>query len=250
VLTLFSVPKAFEGQIGEIQRRAISSWTALGVQVVLVGDEEGVAETAREAAVEHVPQLDRSEHGTPLLDSAFREADRVAVHPLRCFVHTDMLLSGDLLAATRIVSETAPRFLIVGRARELDGSLRGAAALDWFVFPAGLYGEVPPFVIGRACFDNWLVWKARQEGMVVDATQAVAAVHQAHDYDHLAGGKNEAYYGDEAARNLELAGGKSHLYTIHDASHSLVDGRLRRNLGATLRARENVRKAAWKLRIR
>ncbi len=119
--------------------------------------------------------------------------------------------------------------------------------MDWFVFPAGLFGEVPPFAIGRAGFDNWLVWKARQVGVVVDATHDVRAVHQPHGYEHVEGGMDEAYYGEEAARNLELAGGKEHVYTLHDASHVLRDGKLQRNLGAPLRWRENVRKLAWKL---
>ena len=119
-----------------------------------------------------------------------------------------------------------------------------------FVFTAGLYSDVPPFAIGRACFDNWLVWRARQDAIVVDATADVVAAHQRHDYGHVDGGKHEAYYGDEAARNLQLAGGKSRLYTLHDASHVLRNGRLRRNPGATLRWRENVRKAAWKLGVR
>ena len=99
--------------------------------------------------------------------------------------------------------------------------------MDWFVFPAGLFGEVPPFAIGRAGFDNWLVWKARQVGVVVDATNDVRAVHQPHGYEHVEGGMDEAYYGEEAARNLELAGGKGHVYTLHDASHVLRDGKLR-----------------------
>jgi hypothetical protein len=250
VLTLFSVPKPFDGPIGEIQRRAVETWMALeGVQVVLLGDEEGVAAAARSAGAGHVPAIARTEHGTPRLDSAFEQAGRVAAHPLRCFVNADILLGDDLVAATRLVAGRTERFLIVGQTRE-DGRLRGAAALDWFVFPGDLYHDVPPFALGRACFDNWLVWQARQEGMVVDATRAVNAVHQGHDYGHLVGGKGEAYYGEEAARNLELAGGKAHLYTIHDASHVLADGRLRRNLGATLRLRENARKAVWKLRIR
>ena len=55
---------------------------------------------------------------------------------------------------------------------------------------------------------------------------------------------------EEAARNLELAGGKSRIYTLHDASHVLRKGRLHRNPGAPLRWRENVRKAAWKLGAR
>jgi hypothetical protein len=261
VLTLFSVPKPFLGPIGELQRRSLASWTSLGgdVQVVLVGDEGGVAEAAREAGAVHVGGIERTVHGTPRLDSALRGVDRVARHPLRCFVNGDVVLFDDLLVAVRRVADHHPRFLLVGQTLDVDeplgrdearsgGRPRGAAALDYFVFPAALYDEMPPFAIGRACFDNWLVWRARQGGIVVDATADVLALHQRHDYDHLSGGIEEAYYGEEAARNLELAGGKKHLYTLHDASHVLRGGRLHRNPGAPLRWRETVRKAGWKLK--
>lgn len=245
MLTLFSVPKPFAGEIGRIQRRAVESWRALGVQVLLLGDEPGVAEAARELSVEHVGGLETTAHGTPRLDSAFALTDGAAREPLRCFVNADILLGPDLLDAARAVGRQAARFLVVGQSLE-DGKARGAAAMDWFVFTPGLFGEAPPFAIGRACFDNWLIWKARQEGIVVDATRDVRAVHQAHGYEHVEGGMAEAYYGEEAARNLELAGGKRRLYTLHDASHVLRGGRLRRNPGAPLRWRETVRKLAWK----
>jgi hypothetical protein len=263
MLTVFSVPKPFQGRIGEIQRRAVASWVALApdVQVLLLGDEEGTADAAREVGAEHLPELERTEGGTPRLDSAFAAAAAVARHRLRCFVNADVVLFDDLPEAARIVAREHEQFLLVGQTLDVDdactreeardhGRRRGAAALDWFVFPAGLYEDVPPFAIGRACFDNWLVWRARQDGIVVDATADVVAVHQRHDYGHVDGGKAEAYYGEEAARNLELAGGKSRLYTLHDASHLLRDGHLRRNPGAPLRWRENVRKAGWKLGVR
>jgi hypothetical protein len=263
VLTILSVPKPFQGAIGVIQRRALASWTALGegVEVLLLGDEEGVAEAAQAAGAEHLPDLARTERGTPRLDAAFAAADRAARSPLRCFVNADVILFDDLLVAARRVAEQAERFLIVGQTLDVDdprdrddaiarGEKRGAAALDYFVFPSGLYSGVPPFAIGRAGFDNWLVWRARQDAIVVDATADVVAAHQWHDYGHVAGGKEEAYYGEEAARNIELAGGKSRLYTLHDASHVLRGGRLHRNLGAPFRWRENVRKAAWKLGVR
>jgi len=263
VLTIFSVPKPFEGRIGEIQRRAVASWAGLGddVQVLLLGDEAGTAEAARDAGAEHLPDLARTKHGTPRLDSAFAAADAAARHPLRCFVNADVILFDDLPRAAERVAGEADHFLIVGQTVDVDeagsrdearahGRKRGAAALDYFVFPAGLYTDVPPFAIGRACFDNWLVWHARQGAIVVDATADVVAAHQRHDYAHVDGGKEEAYYGEEAARNLELSGGKSRLYTLHDASHVLRGGRLRRNPGAPLRWRENVRKAAWKLGVR
>ena len=243
MLTLFSVPKPFAGDIGALQRRSVESWCALDVQVLLLGD---VAEAARELNVEHVPGLELTAHGTPRLDSAFALADSAARFPLRCFVNADVIFGPDLVEAVRVVSDREQRFLLVGQTEE-EGTRRGAAAMDWFVFPAGLFGEVPPFAIGRAGFDNWLVWKARQVGVVVDATNDVRAVHQPHGYEHVEGGMDEAYYGEEAARNLELAGGKGHVYTLHDASHVLRDGKLRPNLGAPLRWRENVRKLAWKL---
>ena len=263
MLTIFSVPKPFEGRIGEIQRRALASWAALGedVQVLLLGDEAGTAEAARDAGAEHIAELARTEHGTPRLDAAFAVAAAASRHRLRCFANADVILFDDLpTAAERVAAETG-RFLIVGQTVDVDeagsreeartrGRRRGAAALDYFVFPAGLYADVPPFAIGRACFDNWLVWRARQDAIVVDATADVVAAHQRHDYAHVDGGKEEAYYGEEAARNLELAGGKSRLYTLHDASHVLRGGRLRRNPGAPLRWRENVRKAGWKLGVR
>jgi hypothetical protein len=247
VLTLFSVPKPFEGEMDALQRRSVESWRALGVQVLLLGD---VAHAARELEVEHVPGLELTAHGTPRLDSALSLADEAARFPLRCFVNADVILRTDLLDATKAVTEqTQQRFLLVGQTEE-DGRRRGAAAMDWFVFPAGLFGDLPPFAIGRACFDNWLVWKARQVAIVVDVTHDVRTIHQPHGYEHVDGGMDEAYYGEEAARNLELAGGKSRLYTLHDASHVLRGGRLHRNLGAPLRWRENLRKLAWKAGLR
>ena len=245
MLTLFSVPKPFEGELGALQRRSVESWRALGVQVLLLGDV--AAEAARELDVEHVPGLESTAHGTPRLDSAFALADGAAV--------SAPLLRQRRRRLRRTCSKPWGCLRSRGAvsARRPDGGGGQAArrrSMDWFVFPAGLFGEVPPFAVGRAGFDNWLVWKARQVGIVVDATHDVRAVHQPHGYEHVTGGMDEAYYGEEAARNLELAGGKGHVYTLHDASHVLRDGKLRRNLGAPLRWRENVRKLAWKAGLR
>jgi len=272
VLTLFSIPKPFEGHVGIIQRNALRSWCALvGVQVVLVGDEEGVAEAAAEAGGEHVGGVQTNEYGTPRLDDAFARVDAVARHPLRCLVNADVVLLDDFLPAVERVHTWSRRFLVVGRTLDVAidvplalerrdvrdelaartrsrGRSRGATAIDYFVFTAGLFDPMPAFVIGRARFDNWLLWRARSRAPVVDATRAIVAVHQQHDYAHVAGGHDEAHFGPEAAANLALAGGKRRVYTIHDASHVLSpDGRIRRHLGAFLRVRENLRKASWKL---
>ena len=275
MLTLFSVPKPFRGHIGDIQRNAIASWQALrpDVQVVLVGDDEGVEEAALEAGVEHVGSLELSRRGTPRLDSAFELVGQVARQPLWCYVNGDIVLLDDFLPAVRRVARRFGDFLMVGESRDLaltaaapvgdaefrralrgralrEGRLRGYAALDYFVFPRGHFGELPPFLIGRACFDNWLVWKARQNGPVIDVTRAVVSVHQSHDYGHVAGGLDEAYYGEEAKRNEMLAGGRSHIYTLYDASHRLPSrGPIYRYVGSILRAREGLRAGRVRLEI-
>lgn len=275
MLTLFSIPKPFRADIGDIQRNAIASWRALhpDVQVVLVGDDEGVEEAALAAGVEHVGSLEHSRRGTPRLDSAFERVEGIARHPLWCFVNGDIVLLDDFLPSVRRVRRRFDDFLMVGESRDLalavaapledadfrralrrralrDGRLRGYAALDYFVFPRGHFGELPPFLIGRACFDNWLVWKSRQVGPVVDATHAVVSVHQSHDYGHVDGGKDEAYYGEEAKHNETLAGGRSHIYTLYDASHRLPSrGPIYRYVGSIFRAREGLRAGRVKLEI-
>jgi hypothetical protein len=276
LITVFSVPKPSVDEIGLIQSNAVRSWVALApdVQVVLVGGELGTAEMARKFGAEHIPVVMRSEQGTPLLDDAFARVDAIARHPILCFANCDIILLEDFLPAVRAAARFAPSFLMVGETRNLavseqlelglkavraslqaralrEGRSRGATAIDYFVFTAGLFDPVPPFVVGRARFDNWLVWRARQRGVVIDASAAVVAVHEQHDYDHVDGGADEAHFGVEAERNLELAGGKGRLFTIYDASHRLSpDARVRRHLGAIGRTRENARKIAWKLSSR
>ena len=43
-VTIFAIPKTFEGHIGIIQRNAIRSWAQLaGIEILLLGDEPGTA---------------------------------------------------------------------------------------------------------------------------------------------------------------------------------------------------------------
>ena len=55
----------------------------------------------------------------------------------------------------------------------------------------------------------------------LDASDAFLAIHQRHEHSHLAGGVAWAYGGPEAQANIELAGGRRHLYSMLDATHRL-----------------------------
>lgn len=108
MFTIFTIPRAFDGHAGVIQRNAIESWRRLHpeIQIVLCADDPGVDAVAAEMSVEHIPSIDRSAFGTPYLDSAFAKIRQAARYPLLCHVNTDIILTGSLVRAVRAVRST------------------------------------------------------------------------------------------------------------------------------------------------
>jgi hypothetical protein len=117
-----------------------------------------------------------------------------------------------------------------------QGSLHRPAGSDFFLFPRSAYADVPAFTIGRAGWDNWMIYKARKEKWpVIDCTPSVMIVHQNHDYSHLPGGKPH-YEHPDTNENIRLAGGQANIrYTILDSTHQLVNGKLTRPKMTSLR---------------
>jgi hypothetical protein len=248
MLTLFACPKPFRGRIGVIQRNAIRSWTLLRPQpeIILFGDEEGIAAFADELGVRHVPKVARNEFGTPLLDDFFAQARDFAAHPVLCYVNADIILLDDFLPALNRVRGWRAHFLMVGRRTDVDirelwdflsrdaqarlrefalisGKQRPAEWIDYFAFSKDLAADLLPLAIGRIRWDNWLIWHARSLGApVVDASRCVLAIHQNHDYSHHPQGEAGIWQGEEARRNNALVGGWWRHYTTADATHLLT----------------------------
>lgn len=245
--TLFAIPKPFRNHIAVIQTNAIRSWTRLGgaYKVILFGDEEGTAQLAQSVGATYVPRVARNRYGTPLLNDLFQQAQQLSNDPILCYINADILLLDDFAAAVQRLARRKKRFLMVGQRWDFnqtqlidfDGhwqaqlrdrvsrtaSLRNPTAIDYFLFTRGLWGKIPPFAVGRTAFDNWLIYRARQLKMpVIDATPAVTAIHQNHDYLHAGSGYNWIWKGPEAKFNQGLAGGQANWYTIWDSTHVLT----------------------------
>ena len=122
MLTIFTIPKAFEGPMDAIQRNAIKSWTLLkpACEIILFGDDDGTDKVAEELGVRHIPNINRNEFGTPLLDHTFQLADREAKYPLLCYVNAEIILMGDLLEAVKNVQEHSSWFLMTAQRWNLD----------------------------------------------------------------------------------------------------------------------------------
>lgn len=247
MLTLFAVPKPFRGHIDVIQRNAIQSWLQFRpeLEIILFGDEEGTADIATKFDVRHVPDVERNEYGTPLVRDLFAESQVMASNNLLCYINADIILTSDFLPVVQRVRKRR-RFLVVGQRWDVDldkpwdfdkpdwevllrscvgenGELHPATGIDYFMFPKGLWGDIPPFVVGRPVWDNWLVYWARLKHIpVIDATHVITAVHQNHDYSHVVGGTKGFWEGPERRRNFELAGGYLNMFTMKDATWILT----------------------------
>jgi hypothetical protein len=250
-LTIFTAPKSFTNpHIAVIQRNAIQSWKCLpDVEVILIGDESGIPEAARELGVTNAAEVNRDEKGIPQVNSVMEIGHKFTDSPILCYANADMILMSDLLNAARQVSQKVQNFLLVGQRWDLDqndlldfsgdwesrlrldvaerGRFYSPWGIDYFVFPRHLYTNVPNFTIGRPAWDNWMVYHARTTfGMAIDASRDVLVIHQNHDYSHLPG--NKPPYGSEVAKsNLAKAGGRKHVYNILDTNRELTNGRIR-----------------------
>ena len=245
MLTLFSIPKAFKGHINVIQRNAIQSWKRLHpeIEIILFGTDEGTAEVAREFGLRHEPEVARNEFGTYLVNSVFAKAQSLARHETVCYVNCDIILLPDFCRALARVQAARPEFLMVGQRTDVDihdpwpferatwerelrdfaqryGKMRPPNWIDYFAFSRGLYGaDIPPFAIGRTCWDDWLIWKVLDSKKpVVDVSPVVLAVHQNHNYNHHPQGEAGVWTGVEAGKNAQLAGGWNHLRTSAHAT--------------------------------
>ena len=233
LITIFSAPKPFtDPHIANIQRNAITSWTKLSdVEVILIGDETGLAHAARELGVKHIENVPHSPSGAPLMDAMFTLTRQHSAGRFLCIVNADILLLPDLVETAEQAAAQCEKFVLLGQRWDLDvtapldfsegwadrlratvhsqGQLHRPAGSDYFLFPFACYTDLPAFTVGRAGWDNWMIYKARKESWpVIDATPSVMIVHQNHDYSHLPGGKPH-YNHPETDENVRLSGGRA-----------------------------------------
>ncbi len=170
----------------------------LECEIILMGDDDGVAETAHELNIKHVPFIEKNEYGTPLLSSAFNTAQKIAKYNLLMYVNADVIFLQDLIEAIQRIDDK-PAFLMCGRRWDLDVTeeidfddgewttklrekvlkkvkLHGLSGMGYFIFPRNTI-DMPAFAVGRPGWDTWLIYNMRfQRIPVIDATGAVTVV--------------------------------------------------------------------------
>jgi hypothetical protein len=248
-VTFFTMPRHFIGNFKIIQYNAIRSWLAFNStpEVILCGNDEGVAEAAADLGVVHIPDIELSKEGTPLISSVFSKAKAKAKNSVLVCSNADIILTSDFLETIDTVISSLPhRFMVVGQRWDLlvteyidfstswendfckevrkSGTLHPICGIDYFVFEKENSIDMLPFPVGRTCWDNWYMSKALAIGFdVVDATEKIFAVHQNHRQFHMKEYMNNRT-GEESKLCRKLAKGK--IASISNANWTFSKGKL------------------------
>ncbi|HEX2027083.1 MAG TPA: hypothetical protein VHF25_03700 [Nitriliruptorales bacterium] len=248
-LTVFAMPKSSRGLIADIQRNALASWRWIDphIEILIFAEDRTTHDLAAGLHVRVVEDhVERNEFGTPRVDYLFRRATGHARSDVLCYVNADIILSSSLLLAAAKAARRFEDFLLVGERTDVPlrealsfdeswerrvhlladsvGRPHGPTGMDYFVFRRGMFDDMPPFAIGRPAWDNWCIADSRRKGIpVIDATRAVLAVHQDHDYSHVQGRRNGSWDGPEADFNRRLAGPTVGFYTLSAATWFLTE---------------------------
>jgi hypothetical protein len=267
MITLFTTTKAFKGAAGISQRNTLACWRRLqpSCEILLIGEEEGSAEAAREYGARLIPEVERNESRTPLIRSLIAVAEAHATNPLLLLANSDILFTNKLMHAVEAVRGRRKPFLMFGRRWDVDlpeafdfsppdwdarleefsnahGKPGVKSALDYFIFPKGAWGgaeglaEFPPAVIGRPAWDNWIVfWALARRMDTINSSDFVRAFHQNHDYSFYPTGRPGIHKGEEGRRNYALLSYERYLYGTPDATHRLrPDGKIVRAYSADI----------------
>jgi hypothetical protein len=272
MITFLSSPKAFEGKTLIDQTRAIRSWMSVhpDVEVILFGKALGAKELSEELGFVYCPEVDTAESGVPLFNAIVQMAQTRAKHDLQVYLNCDIILTPYFYSAMGPMPWK--RFLVIGQRITVDkqvsidvsnydilielnrlasiGKVRLGSpnAIDYFMFPRGLWHSLPPVIIGRAFYDGALLAHCLRNNIpIVDATFSSPVLHPEHEYQHVKGGKSEVWKGHDAKLNQRRNGIKHSSPSTSDAQWRIEAGVITKNTGRQdwLRALELKCRFVW-----
>jgi hypothetical protein len=246
-LTIITSVKPFvDPHIVTLQRNAFQSWKALGpeVDIVVVGEETGLAEVCQEMGLRRAPAIRRSKIGTPLISSIFELGRQASTSPVLAYINADIIVLPDFLEGAKRVAEKYDKFLIAGQRWDLEvtelidfssgwqerlwsqvksqGHRHRRVGSDYFIFPRTCYTDTPDMTVGRAYWDNWMIYWARHNRWpMIDGSEGIQIIHQNHDYSHLPQGQSHHKH-PETFENIRLGGGARTALLLNDANMRLT----------------------------
>ncbi len=211
MITFFTTFK----DISRAESNAVNSWLALSedAEVIIFTETIGTSDLFSSNRVWYNRNFQRHESGLPLLNSIFEEASRVSKFDLLCYCNSDIILLSEFIRLAKFVKRLSKSFLVVSQRIDLNvssnidfndsnaineindlviasGKLHPPYGSDIFLFKKNQYNQrnMPPLVVGRPGWDNWMIYDARRRfNMLIEIkSDSVPVIHQNHElkYNH------------------------------------------------------------------
>lgn len=234
ILTLFTSWDSNETK-HMVHNNTVTNWIMLKkyVNPIIFTNDTHYTKLCKDAGWDVFPISHYAAGSAPVLKTMFLQAMENYNTSFYAFANGDILFEDGLIDTLTLMLEEMPLenmtrpMLIIGRRTNVkylsknDASsyknLRNAArskgqlflvnAEDYFItsrnFP---WKDIPPLVIGRPAYDNWLVAYARRANFtVVDASETILAVHQTTSAGNWEGHKRKfSNYNDILLKRLKL----------------------------------------------
>lgn len=213
-IEIFAAPKPFLAQQKEINLRAIRSWKRLEPtpRITLLGQEPGYQQAAADLGLNVYTKVDKTFLGVPIFNSMFHIANQPKAS-IAVIVNGDIMLLPYFVKALKRIVSRFHNFLVISARYDIheipshlkEGTPDFDAALKKHAMQHGVlhtYGgmdvwawntngpplydpTMPPFIFGRGKYDNWFTHETITSGRreVIDASEAIVAIHVRHGYD-------------------------------------------------------------------
>ncbi len=239
MITIFSVPKAFDTSFAVIQQNAIRSWMRLTDDIILFGINKKRNRFNASKNIRFYSDIKKNRFGTPILSDVFRKIYATAKYPILAYVNADVILFPDFINSIKKIF--FKKYLLISKRRNIllkkeitfnnSYSINLKKTLirqgrqfpignssEFFVFPKCVKFQMPDFAVGRLYWDSWLIYRAKSMRIpVVDGTKTIYCLHQIHDYSHHKDGKAGIWFGPEAKNNYRLSEGEKTRFKVTDA---------------------------------
>jgi hypothetical protein len=248
MITFFSSPRPFtNSHFNIIQRNAIQSWTKIPhSQVLLLGNDTGTSDVAKEYGCTHLPKVEITSSGMPWRDSIFKTALQNAKNDLVCFMSSDIIIVEDF---TPLLKHIPYKHFLLGARRwdlnitkkinfetdewknslrqqiKTEGTLHGPTAIDFALYPKKITPAIlPHFPINLPAWDGWFYYQHKKRHIpIINAHTHIALVHQNHDTLHDARKKRNVWQDNPEAKSLlKKAGGFSSLLSLRESDFILT----------------------------
>jgi len=258
MITLFTTTKDFQGRNRINQLNAIRSWlfSSHEPEIVIFGTSMGIEELGTHPNLKIVDQVRTSETGAPYANEMFDTVNKMATHPVCCYINADILLPEVFFETIQTINETVKtNYLLVGARidADVDNEIifntnweksfieqhshsfqpHPPSGSDYFVFPKGQYhsGNMPGLLIGRPGWDLWMIYNARMRKLkVIDLSFTMLPHHQNHDYAHKPNPNRSVLEDEEALHNLSgIPDEQKFLFTLLACNYRYENRKISKN---------------------